>query len=139
MSNEKIIERIQKLIHRGANKVADNDQEAANAVRLARKLMLEYDIEEAQLPENKGEDIDFLFLVNDPSTDEWSVRIWTACAKLYFCRVVRKGYDQVGVVGRPHHTTVCREMIWYLQKTLQDNLTDAKKKDKRITPKGLIS
>lgn len=130
--NIEVIEKITKLL---ALTSSSNEHEAANAMRLAQKLMLQYDLSEEELKLPK-EEIVKEYLTFENQNYRWRLLIWNACSKMYMCRIVRYGYDNMYVIGRPHHTKICKSMIYYLERALEDNLKKVKKIDKTIEPAG---
>lgn len=105
---EQIVEKIRKLLRLAKDKGA-TENEAANALAMAQKLMLQHNIQ------NVEEKIDVQAVkgrwTNEGRDDKWEQVVAQAVAKLFTCRVLMLAKGKYGwqFVGNPANVAVCEE------------------------------
>ena len=146
MANEKfrkVLEQINKLLALAANEGA-YENEAANALEAARKLMLKYDIDEFQLSEAAAEIIEVDYVISHAS-DKYMLRLaYWLCKAFRVTSIVIKtniGTDKikfkssVRFIGKKADVRVSTFVFMYMQCILQIKSTEyyktAKKKNSK--------
>lgn len=107
MTQESKLEKIKKRIRALLMKTVENgatEGEALSASEKAAQLMLEYDLEQADLADRAKDDLSFRTVEIDPALDDALWRVARAIAELCHCRVW-------GHAGRPGRLTFYGEEI----------------------------
>jgi len=107
---EKIRDRIRKLLRLAKDKGA-TEAEAANAMAMASRLMLEHNIE--HIDDEKEAKAIWGPVMTTPYKEEWHRTIGSSVALLYSCRHVLYGGCFHQFVGKATNVTVCEEtFVW---------------------------
>lgn len=129
MATDELLSKIQKLL--GMTQ-SSNENEAANAARLVRKLMIQHDLSMEDVLDSTSADptsgIEEHLCGHAANNVLWKINLWSNTARFYLCRVVRKGHNEIRIVGKSENARTAIEMIWYLGQTMEKNLLDFKKK-----------
>lgn len=125
-----IIDRIRKLLALARDKGA-SEAEAATAMEMASKLMLQHNIKESEVDEKKEEP--GLFPGVYPSADEWEYNLAAAAAKIYSCKEFEasvRGQKVIGFVGLKENCEAALETLKWL-------VEQGEAQYKQSLPKGL--
>lgn len=117
MNKETIVDRIRKLLRLARDKGA-SEHEAASAMAMAQKLMMQHNIEQVEEqheePAIRGEwhqrDID----------KKWQLLLVQAVAKLYSCRVVTSSAGAVRFYGKASNVLVCADTLDWIVEQMDD-------------------
>lgn len=122
----KLFDKIRKLLALAGNN--PNENEAAQALSLAQKLMIEHGIsEEALKPEQ------IRMIIGDPMSaagDAWSQYAGAAAAALYGCKLIRHWDGTVSFAGREENVGTAQLTFLFISNQIE-NLY------KQALPKGL--
>jgi hypothetical protein len=149
MANDKfrkVLDQINKLLALAANKGA-YENEAANALEAARKLMLKYDIDEFQLSEAAAEIIEIDFALSH-SSEQYMLRLaYYLCKAFRVTSVIVKtniGIDKIKLessvrfIGRKPDIAVASFVLAYMERILDIKSAEyyktVKKKTKKTIP-----
>lgn len=116
-----IVEKIRKLL-RLARDAGATEAEAATAMAMAQKLMLQHDID------NVEEVVEQLAMRGDwqkmdPNATKWQRVLAQAVAKLYNCRTMISGsgkYMHIQFVGKASHVLVCADTLQWIIEQVND-------------------
>ena len=125
---EKIRDRIRKLLRLARDKGA-SEAEAATAMAMASKLMLEYNIEHVE-DEVDNEIIKGEWLKVDRGGEDWEKRVGTAVGTMFNCRFIHDtaGFGWVKFVGKPNNVEVCGDVYeWWCNQVEQYYKLELKK------------
>lgn len=111
MTDEKVIDRVRKLLRLARDKGA-TENEAANALAAAQALMLRHNITTVE----EGKEVHAIIQddwIELGRSDKWERMIATSVAKLFNCRNMFKADGRLGhkFVGKPDNIEVCREVF----------------------------
>lgn len=120
-----VIEKIKKLL---AVTASTNENEAANAANLARKLMLKHGVEMNEVNSDVGVEIVQQDLGCFARPMPWRTDLYIATAKFYGAGILQD-HDRLIMVGTRETIQVTVEMLNYLDKTMTRNYTSAHKLD----------
>ena len=129
MSNadQSIVDKIAKILELTKS---PNENEAAGAARAAQKLMLKYDLELSDISSTEEVQVVKEHLIYGQIKDMWLAVLIHNCARAYLCRILKKGHDEILIVGKPHHVKICKSMYYYLERAMEANLALTKKTNK---------
>ena len=131
---EDVIEKVRKLL---ALSKSSNVNEAANAAKMAQKLMAKHAIEEAMLDESdpaEDEDIedDLLSSMEGSRIASWKSDLGYYVSRANGCRTYhsrQRRSSRIHIVGRPSDAAKARYMFAYLRNTI-DELAKAASKER---------
>lgn len=122
MNEEKILELYRKLMAKANG--TENEAEALAFMSKAQELLTKHNLTEADARQDEAPS----FTTHQHmtvDTNKWRLAMFSAVAKLYFCRLVRAHVNWKGkyrpvpeFVGRPHNVEIAISMALYLEKTV---------------------
>jgi hypothetical protein len=109
--SDKIVDRIRKLLARARNNAGGTEAEAAHAMAMAQKLMLQHDIDHVE------DVVERLAIKGDWHNYEidkkWQQLLLLAIAKLYNCRSLMNRDGRVQFIGKASSVLVCADtLVW---------------------------
>jgi hypothetical protein len=116
MNTETVVEKIRKLLRLARGNA--NENEAASAMAMAQRLMLQHDITNV---EEKVEELAIRGEWKDFDGDKkWQLLLCTAAAKLYNCRCVTMGKKKVQFIGKPSNVLVAADTLqWIIEQVAE--------------------
>ena len=133
---EKILEKIKKLLALAGNNPSQEEAQAAAAK--AQALLAEYNLT-LEDTEEKSEEIGFSYF--DTGVDRaWKYDLASVIARNFRCKCLWWGKARVGFYGYKHDTEVAAQVFEFLFWSIRRNLRKVKKqaKEQNGTAKGVI-
>lgn len=133
---EKILEKVKKLLALAGNNPSQEEAQAAAAK--AQALLAEYNLTLEETG-NEDETIDFTYF--DTGVDRsWKYDLASVVARNFRCKCLWWGRARVGFYGYKHDTEVASQVFEFLFWAIRRNLRKVKKqvKEEKGTAKGVI-
>lgn len=145
MDNEKIIEKIRKLLARGDEARNDNAFEREIAMRQAHAMLARHGLDMIDIGDT------------DPSAQlgpqgrveiklgraHWHAQVWHDIARLHGCSGIRDSHKIGGqrywIIGRKLHVTIARSMATWIVESIQKEITAQRPRDRTAFGNGAAS
>ena len=120
MANSKIVEKIKKILALANDKGA-TPEEAATAAAMAQRMMMQHQIEEADLVEKGQKQLDpiaYEIFYDSARVDTWIQQLANSIAPAFCCVVLLSPGRGLGIVGRPENREAYKVTFDYLKEAV---------------------